>query len=208
MRIAERLDVEKVNILRFIARREERGDPSPGLREICCAAGLEGSRAAEDRLSDLVVGGYVTRDVGWRRMLELTGRGWRLLEGLADAEQEENVLLDAEPLLARAGTRLLLLRAAPESLVRAGMSETDLLAVDDAEWSPAPAEGELVAVRVGGETVLKRVLGGGELAAPLREAPEDPGDGPCGTPRGEPPIPASAAEILGRVVYVVRPLAG
>lgn len=207
MRASERLDAEKVNILRFIARREERGDPSPGLREICCAVGLEEPRAVEDRLRELAGDGYVAQDAGWKRMLELTGRGWRLLqEPVCSDRGEEAVRLDAEPLRSRYGARLLLLRAAPESLVRAGMSETDLLVVEDAECSPAPVAGELVAARVAGETVLKRVLDGGDLAAPIRQAPEDPGDGSCGQPCAEPPIPASGAEIRGRVVCVVRPL--
>lgn len=204
MRMEERLGHEEIKVLRFIARREERGDPSPGLREICCATGLEGSRMAQDRISALIRGDYLVQDEGWTRMLELTERGWRLLEDLKSAgrdtaRRDEPASPGAELLDARDGSRRRLLRATPDSLARAGMSPDDLLVVEDA---PDPADGELVVALVGGETRIMRVRrAGGSLALlPAAQTGTDPG------PDAEPPVPASQARIQGRVVYVVRPL--
>lgn len=206
MRMEERLGHEEIKVLRFIARREERGDPSPGLREICCATGLEGSRTAQDRISALIRGDYLIQDAGWTRMLELTERGWRLLDDLTSAGRGAARRSDpagpgAELLDARDGSRRRLLRATPDSLARAGMSPEDLLVVED---DPDPADGELVVALVGGDTRIMRVRrAGGSLALlPAARTATDPADGPC----VEPPVPASEAELQGRVVYVVRPL--
>lgn len=206
MRMEERLGHEEIKVLRFIARREERGDPSPGLREICCATGLEGSRTVQERISALIRGGCLIQDANWTRMLELTERGWRLLEEPASAGRDvargsEPAGPGAELLDARDGSRRRLLRAAADSLARAGMSSGDLLVVED---DPDPADGELVVALVGGETRIMRVrrAGGSLFLLPAAQTTGDPADGPC----VEPPLPASQAKIQGRVVYVVRPL--
>lgn len=75
---SEKLGLKEKKALRLIARREERGDPSPGLLEIGCVAGSEGVRGAQELLSRLARDGYLIRDEGWERMLRLTGLGWRL----------------------------------------------------------------------------------------------------------------------------------
>ena len=208
MRMEERLGHEEIKVLRFIARREERGDPSPGLREICCATGLEGSRTVQDRISALIRGDYLVQDVGWTRMLELTERGWRLLEdhltsaGRGEARRIMPESPGAELLDARDGSRRRLLRVTPDSLARAGLSPEDLLVVED---DPDPDDGELVVALVGGERRIMRVrrAGGSSLVLlPAAQTTTDPADGPC----VEPPLPASEAELQGRVVYVVRPL--
>lgn len=198
MRAAERVGEKEEKALRFIARREERGDPSPGLREIGCAVGLEGSREAQELLSALVEGGYLVRDAGWQRMLQLTSRGWRLAGlGVAGRAAPANDGL----LRSRDGAQRHLLRAEAESLVRAGMAGDELLVVEE---EPPAADGELVAALVEGRTVVKRLRREGESLslAPVDSAPADPGDGPA----GEPPLPVSAADIKGRVVYAVRSL--
>lgn len=74
----EKLGLREKKALRLIARREERGDPSPGLLEIGCVVGSEGTRGAQELLSRLARDGYLIRDEGWERMLRLTGPGWQL----------------------------------------------------------------------------------------------------------------------------------
>lgn len=74
----EQLGLGEKKALRLIARREERSDPSPGLLEIGCVVGLEGTRDAQELVSRLARDGYLIRDEGWERMLRLTGLGWRL----------------------------------------------------------------------------------------------------------------------------------
>ena len=206
MRMEERLGHEEIKVLRFIARREERGDPSPGLREICCATCLEDSRTAQERISGLIRGGYLVQDAGWTRMLELTERGWRMLEDLSTAGRDVSrgsapAGPGAELLDARDGSRRRLLRASPDSLARAGMSAGDLLVVED---DPDPADGELVVALVGCETRIMRArrVAGSLGLFPAAQTADDPADGPC----VEPPVPASRTKIQGRVVYVVRPL--
>lgn len=202
--MAERVGPEEKKVLRFIARREERGDPSPGVREIGFAVGLEGSWEAQDLLSGLVENGYLIRDAGWQRMLQLTGRGWRLVETLSADERGAGAQEDDGLLRAPDGARRHLLRAAPESLIRAGMSGDELLVVEE---TSEPGDGELIAALVEGEIVVKRLRREGEQGelvslVPADDTPTDPGDGPV----YEPSLPVSAAEIKGRVVYAVRPL--
>lgn len=197
MRAAERFGEKEERALRFIARREERGDPSPGLREIGCAVGLEGSREVQELLSGLVEGGYVVRDANWQRMLQLTSRGWRLAGAVGqELSPSSNGLLPP-----RGGRGRHLLRAEPESLRRAGMSGDDLLVVEE---EPEPADGELVAALVEGRMLVKRLRREGDNLSllPVYDTPTDPGDGPV----GEPPLPTSIAEVEGRVVYAVRAL--
>jgi hypothetical protein len=73
----EKLGLKEKKALRLIARREERGDPSPGLLEIGCVVGSEGGQGARELLSRLAGDGYLIWDEGWERMLRLTGLGWR-----------------------------------------------------------------------------------------------------------------------------------
>ena len=204
MRMAERLGAEEKRALRFIARREERGDPSPGNREIGCVVGLEEAREVQRLLSSLVEGGYLVQDEGWRRMLQLTSRGWRLVEDLDGAGRERGLAEGYEdyvPLHSADGVRRHLLRVEAGSLIRAGMSGEGLVVVEE---GPEPRDGELVAALVGGEMLVKRLRREEGLVSllPADGTPADPGDGPV----YEPPLPASAAEIKGRVVYVVCPL--
>lgn len=207
VRMEERFSHEEMKALRFIARREERGDPSPGMNEIRCATGLEGSPAVQNVLSALIGGGYLVQDAGWTRMLELTERGWRLLEDLTSAERDaaRRDAPEGEPLEARDGSRRRLLRPSAESLTRAGMSEGDLLVVED---DPDPADGELVVALAGGETRIMRVRRYAEslVLFPAAQITADPADGPAGGSGVEPPLPAAQAELQGRVVYVARPL--
>lgn len=201
-RMAEWVGPEEKKALRFIARREERGDPSPGLLEIGCAVGLEGARGVQDLLSRLAEDGYLVQDASWQRMLQLTGSGWRLVGGKLSAGPDGSLVESEEPLYSAdgAGRRpLRLLRVEPESLIRAGMSGDELLVIEE---EPEPANGELVAALVRDEMLLKRLRRGRDCVslAPAYDTPVDPGDGPA----DEPPILASEAEIQGRVVYAIR----
>lgn len=206
-RMAEWSGPEEKKALRFIARREERGDPSPGLLEIGCAVGLEGARGVQgvqELLSRLTEDGYLVQDASWRRMLQLTGRGWRLVEEKVSAGPDGSLTENEEALHSadEAGRRSLrLLRVEPGSLIRAGMSGDELLVIEE---EPEPEDGELVAALVGDEMLLKRLRRGGGSASlvPAYDTPADPGDGPA----GEPPLPVSGAGIQGRVVYAIRPV--
>jgi SOS-response transcriptional repressor LexA len=79
MHMAERVETEEQKALRalhFIARREGRGEPSPRLREIGCAAGLESPAEVQGLLDRLTDSGYLLQDADQSRMLRLTDRGW------------------------------------------------------------------------------------------------------------------------------------
>lgn len=92
-----------------------------------------------------------------------------------------------------------MLRAERESMIRAGMSGDELLVVEE---KPEPECGELVAALVEGRVLVKRLRREGETLSlvPVDVILADPGDGPA----CEPPLPASDAEIEGRIVYAVR----
>ncbi len=65
-----------VEILRFLARREVRGEGPPSLREISAAVGFKSSRSAYVYLQRLEEAGYVKREGRRARGVRLTGRGW------------------------------------------------------------------------------------------------------------------------------------
>lgn len=97
MRAAGRIGAAEKKALRFIARRESRGEPSPGVREICCAAGLESPGEVRNLLCRLAESGYLLRDADWSRMLRLTEPGWRLAKELCAAGETGRVEGGGDP---------------------------------------------------------------------------------------------------------------
>ncbi len=164
----EQLGLKEKKALRLIARREERGDPSPGLLEIGCVVGLEGTRDAQELVSRLARDGYLIRDEGWERMLRLTGLGWRLFA-------EEN------PSRPDGGAARSVGELYPTDAAEPGDGEETPVV----EKEPEPDDPRPVVALVGEKTLSKRPPRYTESPsqAPAGDVPVAPGDGPAAWPR-------------------------
>lgn len=159
-----------MGILRFLARRDSRGEGAPSLREISAAVGFKSSRSAYVHLQKLEEGGYVELEGGRARGIRLTNRGWeaamaedvRLLgriaagRGLEAVAEGEAYSLATELFGSHSGKGRYLLRVVGQSMVRAGIEEGDLLVVEEDD---SPPDGTIVVVLVDGgeEAMVKRL---------------------------------------------------
>ena len=206
--MAEGVEERRMDILRFLARRNSRGKGAPSLREISAAVGFKSSRSAYVHLQSLEEAGYVEREGGRARGVRLTNRGWeaataddvRLLgriaagRGLEAVVEEEAYSLVTELFGSRSGKGRYLLRVTGHSMVRAGIEEGDLLVLEEDD---APPDGAIVVALVeGGEEVMvKRLYREGELVRLKSES--DGYDDIILSP--------DAVLVQGRVVYVIHP---
>lgn len=105
MRMTDQVVDEEKKALRFIARRESRGDSSPGVREIGYVVGLDSLEEVQGLLGRLADRGYLLQDADWWRMLRLTERGWQLAKdsnAAAEAKgRSDNDGLPGSPNIAR-----------------------------------------------------------------------------------------------------------
>lgn len=196
-----------MEILRFLVRREVRGEGAPSLREISAAVGFKSSRSAYVHLQRLEEAGYVERAGGRARGVRLTGRGRevatagdvRLLgriaagRGLEAVVEGEAYSLATELFGSHSGKGRYLLRVVGQSMVRAGIEEGDLLVVEEDD---APPDGAIVVALIeGGEEVMvKRLYREGDLVR-LRSENEDYEDIT---------LPPESVLVQGRVLYVIH----
>ena len=203
----EGVEGRRMEILRFLARRESRGEGAPSLREVSAAAGFKSSRSAYVHLQRLEEAGCVEREGGRARGLRLTGRGWevamdedmRLLgriaagRGLEAVAEGEAHSLATELFGSRAGKGRYLLRVVGQSMVRAGIEEGDLLVVEEDD---SPPDGEIVVALVeGGEEVMVKRLYREEEQVRLRSENDTYEDII---------LPSEAVLVQGRVLYVIH----
>ena len=170
VRMAEGVEIRRMEILRLLARRGSQGEGAPSLREISSAVGFESSRSAYVHLQRLEEAGYVEREGGRARGIRLTGRGWeaataddiRFLgriaagRGLEAVAEGEAYSLATELFGSRSGKGRYLLRVVGQSMVRSGIEEGDLLLVEEDD---SPPDGTVVVALVdGGEEVMVKRL--------------------------------------------------
>lgn len=196
-----------VEILRFLARRDARGEGAPSLREISSAVGFKSSRSAYVHLQRLEKAGYVEREGGHARGVRLTSRGRetamaddvRLLGRIAAGRGLEAVVegdaysLATELFGSHSGKGRYLLRVVGQSMVRAGIEEGDLLVVEEDD---SPPDGKVVVALVDGgeEVMVKRLYREGEL---VRLKSENDG-------YEDITLPSDAVLVQGRVIYVIH----
>ena len=157
------LDERGMEVLRFLARLQARGEGAPSLREVAAAAGYKSARSAHVRLSALEEAGFIVRGQApsrKRRPLRLTQRGWEAVgtapllgriaagRGMEALANQEAYALVAELLNPRSGARRFLLEAKGESMTGAGIEEGDLLVVGE---NPSPPDGAVVAALILGK---------------------------------------------------------
>jgi repressor LexA len=205
--VAEGLFEKRLEILRFLARREGTRGSMPSVREIGQAVGLRSSQTVYYHLGKLEEAGYVERLDDRPRTPRLTQKGWeaigempllgriaagRGLEAVVVGEEAHS--LAADLLLSRSGRRGYLLRVVGQSMTGARIEDGDLLVVEEEE---DPPDGTVVValLRGGEEATVKRLYREEEM---VRLEPEN----------GEHEdivILAEDVKIQGRVVYVIHP---
>lgn len=164
--MVEELHPRRLEILRFLARREGAGE-HPSTREIGAGVGLASSQTVYHHLRRLESEGYVERRGKGAKSIRLTERGWQAVgemplmgraaagRGLEAVASEESYALAAEMLSPRAGRQRYLLRVVGQSMTGAGIEDGDLLVVEEEE---DPAEGEIVVALLAGEEVTVKRL--------------------------------------------------
>lgn len=161
------LDRRDLDILRFLADREVRGEGPPSTREVAAAAGLKSPRSGMVRLRKLAGEGYI--EVGEveglkRRPAKLAPSGWETVGELPmlgriaagpgmDAVAVEGMRSDLWRGILTGESFLLEVRG--DSMSDAGIQEGDSVIV---ERDPSPENGEIVAALLHGETVTVKRL--------------------------------------------------
>ena len=197
------LTARQTEILEFIRDEMDRRGMPPTIRELGHQFGIRSTKGVEDHLAALERKGFIRRERGKSRAIEVSDRpdmrGARLLPlvgriaagaPVLAVENQEGTFVFDESLVGAGET--FLLRVVGDSMVNAGIFEDDLVIVrkqDDAR------EGEIVAARLEEEATVKRFHreGGRIVLLPENDAYD--------------PIPVAEDrdfQILGKVVGVYR----
>lgn len=204
--MSEALIPKRVEILRFLAKRERDREVPPTVREICAAVGLGSTQTVHHHLLRLSDGGYVEGGEGRKRSARLTGRGWQAVgeapmlgriaagRGLEAIAEAETYSIASEILAARGGKARFLLRVVGDSMLGAHIADGDTVVVEEDE---DPPEGSVVVALIGGgeEVTVKRLFREGERVR-LKAENEAHEDIVLG---------AEDVELQGRVVHVIHP---
>ena len=196
---------------------QRRGYP-PSMREIGEAVGLTSTSSVSYQLSTLQNKGYLRRDAGRPRTVEVRLPGHPAVRPEADVDDEtpmditsqeaayvplvgriaaggpilaEQAIEDIFPLprqLVGEGT-LFLLKVAGDSMINAAIADGDWVVV---RQQPVAENGEIVAAMIDGEATVKTFK---RSAEHIWLMPHNP---------AHTPIPGDEAEILGKVVAVLR----
>lgn len=205
--MVEDLGRRGMDVLRFLAHRDARGEGAPSLREVSSAVGFKSSRSAYIYLLKLEERGYVEREGGRARGTRLTSRGraaalenmplmGRIAAGRgmeAVVAREDAYSLATEIFSSHSGTGRYLLRVVGQSMVDAGIEDGDLLVVEEDDSPPNGAV--VVALIEGGEEVTVKRLYRENGLIRLRAENSDHEDVM---------VPAEKLLVQGQVVYVIH----
>lgn len=185
--VASALDRRDLDVLRFLAGREVRGEGPPSAREVARAAGLKSPRSGHVRLRKLAGEGCIEIGAGEglkRRPVKLTGSGWEvvgempLLGRTAAGAGMEAVAVDGVRSVLWRGIltgESFLLEVKGDSMIGAGIEDGDSVIVEREE---SPEDGEIVVALLHGETVtVKRLYRDSEGGEKIRLKPENPAYG-------------------------------
>ena len=193
----------QAEILEYLRDEIDRRGVPPTIREIGSEFDIRSLKGVEDHLRALERKGYITRQKGKSRSIEIADRpdlrGARLVPligriaagspVLAVENHEGGFVLD-EDLVGTGET--FLLRVEGESMQDAGILDSDLVVVRSQN---SARNGEIVAARIGEEATVKRFQRSGGVIELL---PENEAYDPIPVNEGE------DFEILGKVVGVFR----
>ncbi len=205
----ENLEV-RAEMLKYLARREARGEGPPTVAEVGEAVGLRSTQTAYKHLKKLEEAGHVekrgAKSRAQARGMRLTEKGWeaaghapllgrvaagRGLDAIAD--EDPSFSLAAELLGSRTGSRRYVLEAKGDSMTGAGIEEGDKLLVEENEDPPDGAA--VVALLRGEKVTVKRLHRDGEK---VRLRPQN-------KEHGEIVLSAEEVAVQGEVVLVMHP---
>ena len=205
----ERLHPKRLEILKFLARREGMAGRTPSIREIAEGVSLRSPQTVYHHLGRLEGSGHLERLDDRPRTPRLTEKGWgAVLDGGAPllgriaagrgleavVTGDEAYSLAAELMLPGSGRRRYLLRVVGQSMIGARIEDGDLLVVEEDE---DPPDGTVVVALLNGgeEVTVKKLYRDGEMVRlkPQNGAHEDI------------VVPAREVRIQGRVVHVIHP---
>jgi repressor LexA len=199
----QQLHPRRVEILRFLARREAAGEP-PSTREIGTGVGLKSSQSVYQHLRRMESDGLVERRGRGARSIRLTERGWRVVgeiplmgriaagRGMTAVADGEAYALAGELLLSSSGRQRYLLRVAGDSMVGAKISDGDLVVVEEEKDPPDGAI--VVALLAGDEVTVKRLYRKNSHVLLVAES----------TDHEDIEVEWGEVEVQGRVVYVIH----
>lgn len=158
-------------VLDFIRKRLEAGEPVPTVREIAKELNLSSSSSAQLHLSALRRKGWLQRaegSEGAARSLKLTGEGPKRMTGvpllgaipagLADLrsqEQEGLVHVDLDSLKIPRSHRVFALKVTGDSMIGKHIMDGDIVIL---EQNADPKPGDVVAALIDGQSTLKTFL--------------------------------------------------
>ena len=178
----------------IVSTTADRGYP-PSIREICQGLGISSPSTAHAHVSALAAAGYIQKEPGKTRALALTGESYRKIPvmGTVTAGQPilavENIEGYVPYHVERGDGDFFALRIKGDSMIGAGILDGDLVVVRKQSTADS---GQIVVSLLEEEATCKRLKkeNGNILLMPENPAYE--------------PIPGNHAQILGRVVSVIR----
>jgi repressor LexA len=201
--MVEDIHPRRLEILRFLARRESAGEP-PSVREVGVGVGLSSSRTAHKHLVRLEGDGLVERRGTGAKNIRLTERGWEAVgetplmgriaagRGMAAVADGEAYALAGELLAARSGRQRYLLRVVGQSMVEASIHDGDLVVVEE---DPDPADGTIVvALLAEDEVTVKRLYRKNSHVLLVAESPD----------HEDIEVEWGEVQVQGRVMYVIH----
>jgi repressor LexA len=202
--MVEELHPRRLEILRYVARRQSGGDPAPSVKEIASAVGLSSTQTVHHHLQKLQSEGFIQRDGSWAKMLQLTERGWQAVgemplmgriaagRGLEAVASEDAYSVASELLLSRSGKQRYLLRVVGQSMVGASIHDGDLVVVEE---DPDPADGTIVvALLAEDEVTVKRLYRKNSHVLLVAESPD----------HEDIEVEWGEVQVQGRVMYVIH----
>lgn len=159
--MAAELTVAQREVLHFLEDRIEKGEPSPTYREICRRFGYRSTKAAFDHVVALEKKGYVTREKGFARGLQLVRKSvgipllGRIAAGLPDeALTTSGQRLNLDPAFCgiRDRSRAFALCVTGDSMIGRQIFEGDIVLL---EHPADPRDGDIVAALIDNESTLK-----------------------------------------------------
>jgi repressor LexA len=148
-------------VLRFLDERNENGEPPPTYREICKRFGYRSTKAAFDHVAALERKGFVKREKGFARGLQLVRKstGIPLLGRIAAGPPHEALTasderLNLDPAFCgiRDRSRAFALRVTGDSMIGRQIFEGDIVLL---EHAATPRDGDIVAALIDNESTLK-----------------------------------------------------
>ncbi len=190
------MNEKQKRVFEYVKSRMEEGF-APSIREICAALDIHSTSTAARYVNNLVAEGYLEKVDGCNRAIKLAGKGAVKvpLVGTITAGQPITAVEDITDYInfhepKNYSGELFALKVRGESMINAAILDGDIVVI---EKCPVVSNGEIAAVRVGGEEATVKTFY--KEDGHYRLQPEnDTMD----------PIIVDECEIIGRVVSVIR----